>query len=142
MFTYATPPGMAPNETPPPQTVDLYGTGAGGTNPIVGLSAISLKFRNQEQGTTSPGQTVVLVNAGGGALTINSIAASGEFGESSTCPASPATLPGGASCTISVWFQPLATSIGPRTGAITIIDNNNGVAGSTQTISLTGQASP
>ncbi len=142
VFTYATPPGMAPNETPPPQTVELYGTGAGGSNPIVGLSAVSLTFPHQEQGTTSSSQTVTLVNAGGGPLTINSIAASGEFGASSTCPVSPATLARGGVCTISVWFQPLATSVGSRSGAITIIDNNNGVAGSTQTISLSGQASP
>jgi len=142
VFTYATPSGMAPNETPPPQTVELYGTGAGGSNPIVGLSAVSLTFPHQEQGTTSPSQTVTLVNAGGGPLTINSIAASGEFGASSTCPVSPATLASGGACTISVWFQPLATSVGSRSGAITIIDNNNGVAGSTQTISLSGQASP
>jgi len=142
VFTYATPTGMAPNETPPPQTVELYGTGAGGSNPIVGLSAVSLTFPHQEQGTSSPSQTVTLVNAGGGPLTINSIAASGEFGASSTCPVSPATLASGGVCTISVWFQPLATSVGSRSGAITIIDNNNGVAGSTQTISLSGQASP
>ncbi|HTW61829.1 MAG TPA: choice-of-anchor D domain-containing protein, partial [Terracidiphilus sp.] len=142
MFTYATPSGMAPNETPPPQEVDLYGTGAGGSNPIVGFSAVSLSFPHQVQGTTSASQTVTLVNAGGGALTINSIAPSGEYGETSTCPTYPSTLPSGGSCTISVWFQPLATAIGAQTGAITITDNNNGVSGSSQTISLSGEASP
>ncbi len=142
LFTYATPAGMASNETPPPQSVDLYGTGAGGSNPIVGLSAVSLSFGHQEQGTTSAIQTVTLVNAGGGALTINSIAPSGQFGETSTCPVYPSTLASGGRCTISVWFQPAATAIGAQTGAITIIDNNNGVSGSTQTISLSGEASP
>jgi len=142
VFTYATPAGMAPNQTPPPQKVDLYGTGAGGTNPIVGLSAVSLNFPNQEQGTTSASRTVVLVNAGGGALTINSIAPSGKYRETNTCPVYPNTLPSGGNCTISVSFQPPATAIGTQTGAITITDNNNGVTGSMQTISLTGRASP
>ncbi|HUB50643.1 MAG TPA: choice-of-anchor D domain-containing protein [Terracidiphilus sp.] len=142
IFTYATPAGMAPNETPPPQSVDLYGTGAGGSNPIVGLSAVSLNFGNQERGTTSASQTVTVVNAGGGPMTINSIAASSEFGETNTCPAPTSTLASGASCTISVWFQPLATVTGTLTGSITITDNNTGVSGSTQTISLTGKSLP
>jgi len=142
VFTYATPAGMAPNETPPPQTVDLYGTGAGGSNPIVGLSAVSLKFSNQIQGTKSQTQAVTLVNAGGGALTINSIAASGEYAQTNTCPVSPSTLASGATCTISVWFQPLSNALGAQTGAITITDNNGGVTGTTQTISLSGQSVP
>jgi hypothetical protein len=138
VFTYAAPPGTGTGGMPPAQTIDLYGTGAGGANPIVGLSAQSLTFGNQDQGTTSPSQTAVLANAGGGTLTIGSIAASGEFAETNTCQQ---PLPSGGSCTISVSFQPQAGAKGTQTGAITISDNNNGVNASTQVISLAGRTS-
>jgi hypothetical protein len=130
---------MVPAETPPPQKVDLYGTGAGGTNPIAGLSAVSLTFGNQQRSTTSSSQIVTLVNAGGGPLNTSGIAASANFAVSSACPSS---LASGASCTIAVSFQPAASTMGTLTGAITITDNNNGTARSVQTISLTGKATP
>jgi hypothetical protein len=142
VFAYAPPAGRGDDDDPPSQQVDLYGTGACGTTPMVALSAGNLDFRNQEQGTTSSGQTLVLVNAGGGALSIGSIAASGAFSQTNTCPIAPAALPSWNSCVISVSFQPPAYAKGAQAGAITITDNNNGVAGSTQVVSLTGRATP
>jgi hypothetical protein len=117
-----------------PQSVSLSGSAP---VPAVGLSPTSLSFGGQLLTTTSAAQTVSLMNTGTAALTINSIAASGDFAETSTgtgaCPISPATLAAGASCTISVTFAPTAT--GARPGTLTITDN----AGSgTQTVSLTG----
>jgi hypothetical protein len=47
---------------------------------------------------------------------------------------------GGSSCTINVTFTPSAE--GQRTGTLTVTDNNNGVTGSTQTVSLTGSGRP
>ncbi len=136
-FTYAAPAGMDQDDAPPPQKVDLFGTGAGGSNPIVGLSQVSLNFGYQKNGTSSSPQTVMLVNAGGGTLTLNSIAASGDYSQTTTCGTS---LAPGANCTISVTFNP--TVVATRTGAITITDNNNGAPNSVQTIALTGKGTP
>jgi hypothetical protein len=116
--------------------VSLSGTGSA-TAPGVGLVPTSLPFGGQMLTTTSAAQTVTLTNTGAGALTINSIAGSGDFAATSTgataCPISPATLTGGANCTISVTFAP--TALGARTGTLTITDN---AGGSPHTIPLTG----
>lgn len=45
----------------------------------------------------------------------------------------------GGSCTISVTFTPTVNRT--RTGALTLTDNHNGVAGSTQTVSLMDRGS-
>jgi hypothetical protein len=42
----------------------------------------------------------------------------------------------GGSCTINVTFSPAAT--GPLTGTLSITDNNQGAAGSTQSVALSG----
>jgi hypothetical protein len=90
--------------------------------------------------TTSAAKTVTLTNTGLGPLTITSIAASGDFAETSTgataCPISPATLPataGSNTCIINVTFAP--TVVGARTGTLTITDNANG---SPHTVPLKG----
>jgi hypothetical protein len=80
---------------------------------------------------------VTLTNTGAGALTISSIAVSGDFAATSTgataCPISPATLAAGANCTISVTFAP--TAVGASAGTLTITDN---AGGSPHTVALTG----
>ena len=119
--------------------VSLTGTGSA-TLPGVGLAPTSLAFGGQMLTTTSAAKTVTLTNTGGGPLTITSIAASGDFTETSTgagaCPISPNTLPAGPgvnTCTISVTFAP--TAVGARNGTLTITDNANG---SPHTVPLTG----
>ena len=102
-------------------------------SPVAGVSPVSLTFSNQNVGTTSASQPVTLSNTGNAALTITSIATSTNFGETNNCGGS---LAAGGSCTINVTFAPTAT--GSLTGTLTITDNNNGVAGSTQTVSLSG----
>jgi hypothetical protein len=99
--------------------------------PAVGLAPSSLNFGNQPIGTTSAAKPVTLTNTGTGPLTLNSIVATGDYGETNTC-ASP--LAPGAQCTINATFHP--TAAGTRTGQITITDNAAG--GSPQTIALTG----
>jgi hypothetical protein len=125
---------IADNASGSPHTVSLTGTG---TAPAVGLAPTSLSFGNELLNTTSSAQTVTLTNTGTGPLTINSIAASGDFAETSTgataCPISPATLAPNANCTISVTFTP--TAVGARAGTLTITDNGSG---SPHTVSLTG----
>jgi hypothetical protein len=94
------------------------------------LSATSLTFATQLVGTSSSAQPVTLTNYGKMALSIASIAASGDFSQTNTCGSS---LAAEANCTISVTFKP--TQRGPRTGTLSITDN---AAGSPQTVSLTG----
>jgi hypothetical protein len=101
--------------------------------PVVGVSPSSLTFSSQSVGTTSASQSVTLSNTGTATLTIISIAASANFGEANNCGGSVAAS---GSCTINVAFTP--TTTGTRTGTLTITDNNNGVAGSTQTVTLSG----
>lgn len=109
--------------------VILSGTGSNAA-PGVSLSPTSLTFGGQLLTTTSSAQAVTLTNNGTGPLTISSVAASGDFAETNTCPS---TLAAGANCTISVTFAPTAT--GTRNGALTIADN---AAGSAQPVPLTG----
>jgi hypothetical protein len=111
-----------------PHSVTLSGTGV--TPAAVSLSPTSLTFPATQVGTTSAPQTITLTNTGGASLSINSIAASQSFAQTNNCPAS---LAGGASCTISVAFTPQAS--GTANGGVTIVDN---ASSSPQTVSLSG----
>lgn len=117
-----------------PQAVTITGTGVA---PILTLGETRIPFGNQPVGTSSIVQMASLANTGTAALTISSIAITGanigDFSQTNTCPASPATLATGANCTISVTFRPTAT--GPRAASVTITD---GAAGSPQSVSLMG----
>jgi hypothetical protein len=99
-------------------------------SPAAGVAPVSLTFGNQLVQTPSAQQTITLSNTGGAALTVSSIAASGDFSQANNCGGSVAA---GASCAISVTFTP--TTTGVRAGAITITDN---ASTSPQTVSLTG----
>ena len=114
-----------------PQTISLSGTGLV-SGPNATLSAASLTFATQLVGTSSSAQSVTLTNYGKTALSITSIAASGDFSQTNTCGSS---LAAEASCTIGVTFKP--TQRATRTGTLSITDN---VAGNPQTVSLTGTA--
>ena len=122
------------NATGSPQTVNLTGTGSA---PLAGVTPTSLTFNSQNLGTTSAAQTVTLNNTGNAALSISGIAFTGanpgDFAETNTCGSSVAA---GGSCTISVTFTPSAA--GSRTASLNITDNSNNVAGSQQSVSLTG----
>jgi hypothetical protein len=110
-----------------PEVLALAGTGEA---PAATLAPTSLTFSATNIGSTSAAQTVTLTNTGTGALTITSIAASAQYGETNTCGTSVA---GGASCTISVTFTPTAS--GAETGTLTVTD---GATNSPQTVALTG----
>ncbi|MDR3676854.1 MAG: choice-of-anchor D domain-containing protein, partial [Acidobacteriota bacterium] len=113
-----------------PHVISTSGTGVG---PVASLSGPSLTFSNQLAGTTSSAQTVTLNNTGNGSMTISNIAASGDFAATNNCNGSVAA---NGSCTISITFKP--TVVGARNGTLTVTDDSNGVAGSTQTASLSG----
>jgi len=101
--------------------------------PVVSLSSNTLSFGNQFMGNTSASQPVTLNNIGTETLAISNITTSGVFSQTNTCGGSVAA---GSSCTINVTFTP--TAIRAYSGTLTITDNNNGVTGSTQTVTLSG----
>src|SRR5262245_57831396 len=109
--------------------------------PMVTLIPPSLQFGRQAQGTISTPQKVALTNSGNGDLVITGIALGGihaaEFAQTNDCPAAPAALPAGATCTIQVVFKPAAT--GEETAALSISDN---APGSPQSMPLSGTAAP
>jgi hypothetical protein len=98
------------------------------------FSASSLNFGLLQIGLSSPSQTVTVTNVSGHSVAFTSIASSGDFSQSNTCPLTPTTLTAGQICTITVTFTPTAS--GTRKGAVTLKDNSPGSAA--QTISLTG----
>jgi hypothetical protein len=98
----------------------------------VTLSPVSLQFGDQQVGTSSQPQTVLLRNMGSAALSISSITAAGDFTETDNCATS---VPAASSCQVAITFSP--TVPGSRTGSISIQD---AVAGSTQSINLIGSA--
>ena len=111
------------------QVVNMTGTAA---VPMVSLSAGSIRF-SALVGSTSAAKGVNLKNSGSGPLTISSIVASGDYGETDNC-VSGSPLAAGASCLINVTFSP--TVIGSIPGVITIVDN--GVNGAPHRIQLSG----
>jgi hypothetical protein len=114
-----------------PQTVSLSGTGVA---PSVQLSPTSLSYATQLVKTMSAPQVVTLTNNGTATLNITKINIGGkdpaDFNETNTCGTTVAI---GASCSISVIFQP--QSRGSRSGTLKISDN---AIGSPQTANLTG----
>jgi len=105
------------------------------TASLLSLSPRSLTFGSLIDGTTSTSQPVTLMNGGATVLAITSIATSANFSQTNNCGSSVAA---NGSCTINVTFAP--TIGGALTGTLTITDNANGVAGSTQTVALSGSA--
>jgi hypothetical protein len=78
-----------------------------------------MRFGNSNVGEPGPASRVTLTNIGSGPLTISSLTASADFRLSDNC-ANP--LAGGASCTISLQFDPIAT--GSRSGTLTLVSNS------------------
>jgi hypothetical protein len=123
----------AGNQSGSQQTASISGTGI--ALPVAVVSPSSIGF-----GTNTAPQTVTLTNTGSGTLSIAGIAIGGtnasNFGIfANSCGT---TLTAGSSCTISISFTPVSSS--SSSGVLTITDNSNNAAGSTQTVSLAGQA--
>jgi len=106
---------------------------ASGT-PAVTLSPTSVTFASTPIGTTAAAQIVTVKNTGTAALSITNIEITGtnfgDFNGTSTCSS---TLAAGATCTVSLTFEP--TAAGTRTATLSVLDN----AGTgTQTAAITG----
>ena len=110
-------------------SVNLTVTGA-----AAGLSPSSLTFTSQAVGGTSAARAITLNNTGNAALSLTSIALTGanpgDFAQTNTCGTSVAA---GASCSISVTFDPTAS--GNRSASVSFTDN---AGGSPQSLSLGG----
>jgi hypothetical protein len=100
---------------------------AGAQVPLTGITPIpeatlvpsNLTFPNQPTGSKSASQNVTLKNPGTGTLIISNISIGpSDFGMVNGCGG---TLLVGASCTISVYFDPKST--GTINGALTVTDN-------------------
>lgn len=116
-----------------PQTISLAGTGLSAAATIF---PTSIAFPGQLVGTASPGAAVTVRNSGDGVLALSRISFGGtnaaDFSETDNCGANVSS---GASCTVNVVFKPAAA--GPRIGVMNVNDN---VPGSPQTVALTGAA--
>jgi hypothetical protein len=116
-----------------PQIVTLSGTGL---VPAVTLSPGSLSFALQLAGTSSAAASSTLLNAGNGGLVISSLGLSGanatEFSATQNCGA---MLAPGASCAVSVVFQPQPGQAGAAAATLSINDN---ALDSPETIALAG----
>ncbi len=124
--------------------VDSFPSGAGcaafaalpftvANSPLVTPSPASIAFSPQIVGTTSAAKAVTLKNMSASTVTLNSIAATGNFViASNTCGSS---LSHGATCTVSVTFAPEVA--GALSGTLAISDS---APDSPQTVALTGTA--
>jgi len=102
----------------------LYSQTAGVT-----LYPIGLTFFDQQVGTSSPTQIVMLLNSGTATLTISKRSVTGDFTASTGC----SSVAPGKSCRVVIAFAPQA--LGPRTGSVSFTDN---APNSPHTISLSG----
>jgi Putative Ig domain/Abnormal spindle-like microcephaly-assoc'd, ASPM-SPD-2-Hydin len=118
--------------------VASHGGGGGGTpaptptgTAAVSISPSAVDFGDQALGTTSAPRTITITDTGTAPVFFNGTPQSGlDFNRTSDNCVGIQIAPG-ASCTMTVVFQPTVT--GPRSSTITLIDS----AG-TQTISFTG----
>jgi sugar lactone lactonase YvrE len=112
-------------------TVALTGVGS-----AILLTGAPVSFGNQLVKTTSPSKAATVTNKGTTAITMGAITLTNttDYGiVSNTCPASGATLAGGASCTITTHFTPKST--GPQRGSVVINDSD---PSSPQLVGLSG----
>jgi len=122
-----------------PQSVTLSGIGTSSTTqPQVSLSASSLSFGSQTQGTSSLAQVITLTNTGNATLHISAINLTGSYPkdwtQTNTCPA---PLAAQGTCTLSVTFSPSDNGI--LSAIISVADD---APNSPQAINLYGNAPP
>jgi hypothetical protein len=97
------------------------------TFPTVRLSPATISVHKVDVGGTSGAKVITITNTSPNTkklipLSISAFNLTGDFIQTATtCPALPATLAPGASCTVSVAFRP--QSSGALTGAFSLVDN-------------------
>lgn len=126
------------NATPTTYNVPLNGTGAAAA---VGLLAVNnaINFGDQVIGTQSSSQTVFISNVGNAFVFVNGIGLAGpnaaDFQSSGICGG----LVPGATCTVSVSFNP--STIGPKTAQLSIGSNAQNAA-TVNSVALSGNGVP
>jgi hypothetical protein len=105
--------------------------------PVIGIFPNALNFGSEKVGVKGNPLTVTIGNPSGTPITVKRPAISGadakDFSQTTTCPVSPAALPPGANCSITVSFTPKAT--GARNATLKLTDS---APGSPQLITLGG----
>ena len=105
--------------------------------PIASVSPVSLSFGNQQAGTTSGAQSVIVSNPNGTApLIISNVAITGTNASSFIQTNNCGTVAVGGSCTINVKFSPADTGV--ATAILTVTDNNQNAAEVHNPVPLTG----
>ena len=107
-----------------------------GLGSAISLTGSPISFGNQLVKTTSATKAITVKNTGTSAITMDGITSTNTTDytiASNTCPASGSTLAGGASCTISMKFNPQST--GAKRGSIVITDSD---PSSPQLVGLSG----
>lgn len=118
-----------------PSDLLLTGTGQGGSNSGLSLSARSLALGSVRVGSQSAPVELTLSAAPGGSVQVTGLAAGNGFVvQTKSCPAVPFTLAAGSDCTVTVAFSPQA--VGAATGALTV--TSDAANGTTQQVALTG----
>ena len=107
--------------------------------PGITVSAGGLSFGAVNVGASSVAQNITITSSGQLPLAINSISSQGDFAFSSNCPLSPATLAVGATCNISVTFNPLSAG---STGSFLLISSNAPLSPTLVFVSGTGVVAP
>lgn len=106
--------------------------------PVVVISPSTLTFSSENQGATSPVQSVTLTNTGNAVLSLTSMSVGGanpgDFLQTNSC--GPSVLAGGK-CSVGVTFTPEAT--GSRSATLSVADN---AGGSPQVVNLAGTGAP
>ena len=120
---------VASDSVDSPQRIPVTGIA---TMALVQLTPSRLSF-SQNVGATTVQQTATLMNRGDGPLTIAGIVATGDFKAIPHCP--PQLLPG-QSCSIGVTFTPQAAGV--RNGSLLVTNDANALAGSQESMRLTG----
>ena len=114
-----------------PQVVTLSGSGSA---PVT-ITPVSITSYSAPVGTTSAFKTVTIKNSATTSLTLNNFQFSGDFEQTATtCGTLPAALAPGASCNISVVFDP--TIGGVRDGQLQVYDT---ALSSPQVVNLSGK---
>jgi hypothetical protein len=108
-----------------PQVATFSGTGSGGSTAPLTFTPANLTFSTEAVGTTSTAKTVTVKNVSASAVTLSSIASSGEFtaaGSGTTKCIAGLLLNASQSCTLSVTFSPALGANGSISGAVVFTD--------------------
>ncbi len=110
------------------------------SSPLRMLPSAGLNFGGVSSGTTSPAQTITLLNdpadpKAGPVSFLGRITVSGSYSETDDCPSS---LASGSSCTINVSFRPSSKGNSPGTLGIFYTLGSSGTPGSPQFVYLRG----